>query len=207
MNARFVSPARVSLAGQAMYALMKVRLSTRVLMLAMSALLGAILYLIVNWPGRQAPVFVSSLPQPPAVVALAPQVSPAAVVPTSSAGAAGSLIVDAARGVAAAADPSLTARSIRPASAAVAPVVAARVTAPESTAVTDLQATAAVPVAASPSTGRSSTAASSRLVPETADAAAVPPTAPPGTNHIVVPTTVVGTTPNRILVPTAQTTR
>jgi hypothetical protein len=207
MNAVLVAPARGPWVGQAVLALMRVRLSTRVLMLAMSALLGATLYLVLNWPGRQAPVIVSVLSQPPVASAPAPALPPVAAVRPSNAAGAGSMIVTAARGVAAAADSPLSARASLPAPVGSPVVTAARVASPETTTVSDATVVSA-PVLGTSSTGRASGSTASRLVPEVADSVAAPPTAIAGANHIVVPTAAAAASgPNRILVPTAKPAR
>jgi hypothetical protein len=194
MNAQLAFQANQPWGERVVDALVRVRLSTRVLLLAAATMLGALVYMTANWPAPQPAVNVTV-----ATIMLRTAAVPAQQVPlpkaeTPETAVAGGLVVDAARVVSAAAAAPLAAR-INP-------------SAPGS-----LSVAASVPAGpSSPSSPRTA-----RLVPQggviapqNADNAAEPvfPSLPPGINRIAVPTpasaTGSGSVPNHIGVPPTQ---
>jgi hypothetical protein len=199
MNAQLVWQTDETWGDRVVEALTRVRLSTRVLLFAAGAMLGALTYMSANWPAAQVPVSVSVIAQkaPTFVVAQQPLVpvkaaSPVAKVDGTEATFAGSLVVGAARSVSAAATGQLSARA-NPA-AAPAPIAAAAAPAGVSS------------VSATRNTVRGAPAG--RFAPQNADSAAdtVSPSSAPGVNHISVPTpaSASGAAPNHIAIPPTQ---
>jgi len=193
MNAQAVWEPDETLGERLVAALVRVRLSTRVLLLAAAAMLGALAYMTVNWPALQAPVTVTvSVVAPrPAAPVLQAVLLPRAESPETT--LAGSLVVDAARAVSAAASSPVSARVSHPPAEA-APVAAAA------------PATRSGPAIARTVIRTGSQA----FAPQNADSAVESAFAPvqPGVNRIAVPTPAAasgsGAVPNHVGVPPTQ---
>jgi len=192
MNAELVLEPDDTLGGRLIASLVRVRLSTRVLLFAAAAMLGALAYMTVNWPAGQAPVTVTVSVVAPKQAAPA---APVALLPKPErpeTTLAGSLVIDAARVVSAAAGSPTTARVNHPAAESM-PVAAA------------------APVAVSgPATARTAIRTGPQGFAQNADSAIESAFAPaqPGINRIVVPTPAAvsgsGGVPNHIGVPPTQ---